>query len=224
MFFANVIYSVTMWRSTRQHIVRVADCITDLATAIGHRVRTVTHSQGYRQLEKRIRAAQKEILILTEYVDIFDWDRGKQLWDPNRLNSPHRRSFYATLQKKLNSERGKGTFRFVKIVQVAEQHRLGEMLAHDPIYAENCRFIVNLAKTEPEFASLRVSGRVFSNSIILIDRSFVHISFDIHRPDESVVDAPFVMLIDDPKSEAIKNLLRLYQRVEANSTLVTQIG
>ena len=223
MFLADVIYSVTLWRSTRQHIAEVANHTNDLAIAVGHRVKTVPYSQGYKELEKRIRTAKKEILILTEYVNIFNWESGKPIWDTERLNSPQRKSFYTSLQKKLNRERGRGTFRFVKIVQIPEQHRLEEMLAYDTLYAKNCKFVVNIAQTEPEFASLRVCGMIFSNSIILIDESFAHISFDVRKPDESEVDAPFVMLIDGPNSESIKNLLKLYRRVEANSTLVTRI-
>jgi hypothetical protein len=223
MFLADVIYSVTLWRSARQHIAEVADHTNDLAVAVGHRVKTVSYSQGYKELEKTIRAAKKEILILTEYANIFDWEGGKQIWDPERLNSPQRESFYTTLQKKLNRERGKGKLRFVQIVQIPEQHRIEEMLPYDTLYAKNCKFIVNIAQAEPEFASLRVCGMIFSNSIILIDESFAHISFDVRKPDESEVDAPFVMLIEDPNSEAIKNLLKLYRRVEASSTLVTRI-
>jgi hypothetical protein len=224
MFLLNVVYSVTLWRSTREQVTRISDYTGDLAIAIGHRVKTVSYEQGYKELQKRIRAAEKEVLILTQYMNIFDWEHGKQLWDSGRLNNPQRKAFFATLRAKLDSEKGKGTLKFVQIVQIPGVHKLEEMLVHDPIYADNCKFVVSITKAEPEFASLRVSRMAFSNSVILIDGEFAHISFDIHNISDSEVDAPFVMLIDDPKSDALQNLIRLYRRIEANSSLVTHIN
>lgn len=187
---------------------------------IGHRVKTLPYSEGYIELQKKILNAKKEILILTQYLNIFDWENGIPKWDTERRNSPHRKAFYCSLQSKLKIEKGNTNFKFVKIVQIPKGHKLQEMLLYDQFYAENCKFIIEIAKNEPEFACLRKSGMSFGNSIILIDGSFAHISFDIQDPDVYEVNAPCVLLIDDPNSEAIKHLIKLYRKVEANSKKV----
>lgn len=184
------------------------------------RVRTVTYSEGYKELQKRIMSAKKEILILTEYINIFDWECGAPKWDPERRNSSHRKAFYHTLQSKLLDEKGNRNFRLVKIVQIPKGHEIKEMLQHDPIYAENCNFIAKISKKEPEFACLRITNMNIGNSILLIDESFAHISFDIRNPFDLNVDAPIVLLIDDPKSESIEYLSKLFQKIEANSLKV----
>ena len=215
------IYSITLWRSTSEYVVEIAKSTDEITIAIGQSVKTVTYDDGYKELEKRILSAQKEILILTDYI--FDWERGKPIWDPERTNSPQRKSFYALLQKTLKRQKNNRDFRFVKIVQIPEQHSINEVLKFDPLYAEDCQSIIDIAKNETEFACLKVAPKIFSNSIIIIDKEFAHISFDIHSPKENEVDAPFVMLIQDPTSVSLVNVHKLYKRIEAHSSLVTKL-
>jgi len=219
LFLANVIYSITLWRLTQNNVANIDGYTHDLAAGLGHRVKTVPYAQGYDELIKRIAEAEREILILTVYV--FDWEHGKPIWDPKRQKSENRKTFYQQLQKKISNEREDGRqFEFVQIIQIPDNHRLGEMLDFDEVYKNNCEFVVNIAKQEPEFSRLKVSKVMFNNSIILIDESFAHISFDVRNPDDGI-EAPFVMLIDDPKSDALKNLIKLYRRVEQRATVVT---
>lgn len=223
LFLIDVIYSITLWSSTQQHVADINEYTQDLAAGLGHRVKTIAYSQGYDELIKRIERAESEILILTEYVNIFDWENCKPIWDAERINSPERKQFYDTLQKKVTSEReDRNPFTFVKIVQIPEGHKLAEMLAHDDLYRKNCEFMLDIAKEEPEFARIKVTKMMFNNSVILIDKSFAHISFDVKGHDDSSVEAPFVMLIEDPKSDALMNLLKLYKRIEQRSTLLTR--
>jgi hypothetical protein len=214
LFLTDVAYTIILWRSTQNYVADVESYTHDLAIGLGHRVKTIPYAQGYDELLKRIESAEIEILILTEYVNIFDWENQKPIWHPERLNSPNRKAFYETLQKKIAIERENDTkFEFSMIVQIPENHLLSEMLPHDKLYKENCEFVVNIADKEPERARLKVTNLVFNNSIILIDHSFAHISFDVRNLDNSF-ESPFVMLIDDPKSDALKNLVKLYKRVE----------
>ena len=214
LFLTDVAYTITLWRSTKNYVADVESYTHDLAIGVGHRVKTIPYSQGYDELIKRIESAEEEILILTEYVNIFDWENKKPIWHPERLNSSHRKAFYETLQKKISTEQAKDTkFEFFMIVQIPDNHNLNEMLPHDQLYRENCEFILNIAEDEPERACLKYTNLVFNNSIILIDQSFAHISFDVRNPDNSF-ESPFVMLIDDPKSDALKNLIKLFKRVE----------
>jgi hypothetical protein len=223
LFLANMIYSVTLWHSTQDSVASIADRANDLASAVGHSIKTVTYSEGYKELERRIRAAEDRILIFTEYANIFDWESKKPIWDPRRMNSSERKSFYDALHKKLQGEKNNRKFHFVKIVQIPENHKIKEMLPFDSIFSTDCRFIVDVAPGEPEFASLRtVSGRMFSNSIIIIDKSFAHISFDVRNPGDLEIGAPFVMLIDDPNSRALLNLHKLYDRIKEYSVLVSK--
>ena len=220
LFLTDVAYTITLWRSTQNYVADVEGYTHDLAIGLGHRVKTIPYAQGYDELLKRIEGAEKEILILTEYVNIFDWEHQKPIWHPERLNSPNRKAFYDNLRMKISTERENDTkFEFSMIVQIPENHRISEMLPHDKLYKENCEFIVNVAEKEPERARLKVTKLVFNNSIILIDQSFAHISFDVRNPDNSF-ESPFVMLIDDPKSDALKNLVKLYKRVEQRAAKV----
>ncbi len=187
------------------------------------RVRMMEYTDGYVELRTKIRDAKKSILILTEYVNIFDWEKKEPLWHPERKNSQKRKTFFASLQKKLKREKNNRNFKFAQIIQIPENHKLEEMLLYDPILANNCEFIVKLAKDEPEFASLRVSRMTFGNSIILIDDEFTHISFDIRKPGAEFVLAPFVLIVEDKSSKAIQFLRKLFSRIESNSTLVTRI-
>ena len=215
LFLTDVIYSVTLWRSTQNHVANIDSYTHDLAVGLGNRIKTVPYNQGYDELLKQIERAEKEILILTKYV--FDWENHQPIWDSDRLNSPHRKAFYATLRKKISDEReGDTRFEFVMIAQIPKGHSLSEMLPHDKLYKDICEFLVRLSEKEPERARLKVTLIVFNNSIILIDQAFAHISFDVSNPD-SGVEAPFVMLIEDPKSDALKNLVKLYRRVEQRS-------
>lgn len=148
------VYSLSFWRSTNTNVSQVADLTDNLISSLGNIIKTVPYDDGYQELEQRIRDAQKEIIILTQYV--FDWENNKAIWDSERLGSPTRKAFYETLQTKIKSERGKGRFRFVKIVRVPNPYKIESILATDPIYAQNCQFILDMAD-EPEFASLRTS-------------------------------------------------------------------
>ena len=40
--------------------------------------------------------------------------------------------------------------------------------------------------------------------------------FDVRHTDDTI-ESPFVMLIDDPKSDALNNLVKLYKRVDYRS-------
>jgi len=222
-FLVTTVATLTFWESIREQILQIKGDTNELATTVGHRVKTLPYSQGYKELQKRIQGAKKEIVILTRYV--FDWENKKPVWHPERLSSLERKTFYAELQKKLNREQENENFKFVKIVQIPDKHQLVEMLESDPVYAQNCKFVIEMMKIrKAESTSLRISRMTFSNSIILIDRAFAHISFDIYDPEDRKVEAPFVMLIDDPNSQALQYLIKLYQRVYEYSTLVTRVN
>lgn len=218
---AMYLVSITIWRYTLQQVASTTDHIGVLAKAVGHRVQVVSDVEGYRQLEKRIRNAKSEILILTNYA--FDWENGKPVYDPDRMQIHERRGTYSAIHRKLQREKRSG-FRFVRIVQIPEGHRLEEVLPFDDIYREECELLAALTATEPEFASLRVSEPVFQNTFCLIDRSFVYLEFDVSRSDPGQLFTPFVMMIEDPNSEAIQELLKLHQRIEANARLITSLN
>jgi hypothetical protein len=222
LFLVTTIATLTFWESIREQIIQIKDDTNELATNLGHRIKTLPYSQGYKELRKRIQSAKKEIIILTRYV--FDWENKKPVWHPERLNSSERKTFYAELQKKLNRERKNENFKFVKIIQIPDEHQLHEILKSDPVYAQNCKFVIKMMKIKKaESTSLRVSRMTFGNSIILIDEAFAHISFDIYDPEDSKVEAPFIMVIDDPDSQSLQYLIRLCRRVYEHSTLVNKL-
>jgi len=218
LFFASAIFSITLWGFTQDSVAKIAKRT--------QRVQTVTYDEGYKELIRRIIAAENRILIFTEYINTFDWDNKKRIWDKERSSSRDRKSFYATLQKKLEEkkrERDKNNvdFHFKQFIQIPENHSIKEMLEYDPILKKNCEFIANLSPKDLNFASLRkVSGRLFSNSIIIIDDSFIHISFDINYPNLNEVIAPSVILIDDPSSEALLKIANVFDNINSFSVVL----
>jgi hypothetical protein len=188
------------------------------------KVRTMDYVEGYTELRKKVRNAKKEIVILTQYR--FGWEEGKHNWAPERLNSQERKDFYIELQTKLNREERNKDFKFTKIVGIPHNHQLNEIFEYDPLYVQNCKFVVSMYKRKGvESTQLRVSNMNFGNSIILIDQTFAHISFDIQYHDDSKYEAPFVMLVDDPTSLAIQRLIDIYIRIkDNNSELIKELA
>ena len=184
------------------------------------KVKTVTYDEGYKELQKKILIANNRIIILTQYINIFDWEKRSPKWDPARKESSHRKDFYHTIHSKLNNEKYNANFSFVHIIQIPEDRNLYEILQHDSTLAESCNKIVYLSKKKPEFACLRRTEVNFGTSLILIDDNFAHISFDIHNPNDHDVDAPFVLLIDAPNSNTINHLNNLCGKVEKESKKV----
>ncbi len=221
-FIITSIVSLSMWNSTKTSVSNSSALTERLISSLENVIRTVPFEEGYEEVGEKVKSAKNEIIIFTQYA--FDWENQQATWDPNRKGSKTREEFYNTIQSKLRIEKDKSGFRLVKIIGLPESAKLEDILATDPIYRENCEFILNLAKNKPEFASIRTSNLEFSNSVILVDNTFAHISFELNDPKKREVGAPFVMIVDDPDSLAIKNLNTLIKRIEAYSNIVTELN
>ncbi len=212
---------IAIWNHTRQQISTLEQYTKVLAKSVGYSVQMLPYAQAYTELKNKVRDAQTEILVFSKYV--FDWENGKPIYDRARLESPQRRAVYAEVQAKLRQMRGKGNFRLVRIVQVPKGHHLREIFPYDNVYKQHCEFLGEISRDQPEFASLRTSDVVFENTFAIIDRTFLYMEFDIRNPDTSEVHSPFALIIDNPDSEIVQDLVKLHQRIEATSQLVTDI-
>lgn len=210
-----------MWRATNHQITSIEAHTGTLANAVGQRIQLLPYTKGFKELQRRIQSAKSEILVLSNYI--FDWENGNPIYDPTTMQSSERKAVFAATQAKLKRENRKG-FRYVKVVQVPKGHRLEEALVYDPIYGEDCKFLADISKSEPEFASIRLSEIIFQNTFCIIDRAFLYMEFDTRKTDNNQTFLPFVMIVEDPNSKIIFDLAKLHQRIEAGSTLITQIG
>ena len=219
IFFATVAYTAAMWRAANQKF-------TSIEKHIGQRIRILSYSDGFKELRQKIESAEFEILVLSNYV--FDWDGKKHLYDPETMQGPERKATFEATQEKLRHERlqrRKGKkFKFVKIVQIPKGHNLDEVLPHDPIYEDDCKFLAELAGSESEFASLHLSEVVFYNTFCIIDESFLYLEFDVQKPNIDQTFSPFTMIIEDPDSKVITTLRTLHQRLEKVSSMITRIA
>jgi hypothetical protein len=213
--------SIIIWEDMRQNISLIASNTGRISTSVGHKLQIIPYRKGYQELQERIENARNEIRVLSNYV--FDWENGKPIYDEERLLSPERRASYSVTNAKIEREAKRGQFKFVKIIQIPSGHNLEEILSYDSVYKEQCELLACIGRITPELACLRKSEVIFRNSFVLIDRSFLYMEIEINDPYEEQVQAPFVLILEDPDSIALDELLRLHQRIEANSELVTNI-
>jgi len=214
---------VAIWRFTDNKIQSIKKYTSRLSDAIGQKVQIVPYAEGYVELQNQIREAKKEIRILSNYV--FDWEKGTSVYDYVRLKTPERKASYELFKSKIEQESRIGSeFKFVKIIQMPSYGSLKAIEPYDPIYFDDCKFLSQMGKKQPDLTSLRISEFIFQNTFCIIDNSFLYIELDTEKPAE-MEDAftSYVMLLDDPKAEVIKDLVTLHRRIEANSKLVTEL-
>lgn len=185
------------------------------------KIKTFSFSEGFKESSKQIESAKSEILILSNYI--YDEKNKKILYGPEILESPERKAFFKMLKKKLVNQKRNG-FRYIKIVQIENINCFEEAIKVDPIYYEDCKFLVGLSKSEPEFACLRISEVIFHNTFAIIDRSFLHLEFENAKLDNKQAFSPFIITIDNSNSEFIQTLTTVFKRIESNSILVTHIN
>jgi len=222
MFLAsNVVMQLLVSRNQKQ-IKELAEHTSALARTVGPRIRIRPYDEASRELRRRTQAADFEILVLSNYKR-YDWAKNQPVeFDPSyATDSSRRKEHYQESQAKLSHEKG-SQFRFVKIVQIPEGRELSKVFPHDPLYEQDCRFIVGLSNEDPRFANLRVSEVFFQNTFCVIDRSFLYLEFDIRSFLKKHIK-PFVMTVDDRDSLVLNDLVHLFDRINAVSTRVDAI-
>lgn len=213
---------LSMWKNTNQQIESANAHFKIVSDALGQKARLVPAREGYKETNDWFKNAEKEVLILSNYV--FDWENGKPVFDSETLKSPERKALYSLMQEKITGKQANNEpFKFCRIVQIPENHSINEIFPHDDYYHKTSQFIVNISKSNPEFASLRTVEPLFTNTFVIVDRKHLYIEFNAYTPDVTKAFTPFVLLIDDPKSEIVSSMLNLHQRIEAVSTLVRNI-
>lgn len=107
-------------------------------------------------------------------------------------------------------------------MQIPDGHTLEEVFPSDPIYQDDCKFIVELSNADPKFANLRVSAIHFQNTFCIIDRSFLYVEFSVRNFMKKDVK-PFTMLVDDSNSEIIQDFVNIFESIYADSRRVDSI-
>lgn len=213
---------LSMWKNTNQQVESVSAYSKIIADSLGQKARLVPAREGYKETHEWLINAEREVLILSDYV--FDWGNSKPVFDLEILESPERKALYSLMQKKISEKQANNEqFKFCRIVQVPKNHSINEIFPHDSYYYESSKYIVGISKSNPELASLRTVEPLFTNTFTIIDRKHLYIEFNAFTPDITKAFTPFVLLIDDPKSEIVSSMLSLHQRIEAVSTLVRDV-
>jgi hypothetical protein len=213
---------LSMWKDTNQQIESVNIYTKIIADSLGQKARLIPAKEGYKETQEWLKNAEKEILVLSNYV--FDWENGKPVFDLEILESPERKVLYSLMQEKVTEKQANNEqFKFCRIVQIPKNHSIDEILPHDEYYRESSKFIASISKLNPELASLRTAEPLFTNTFTIVDRKHLYIEFNAFTPDVTKAFTPFVLLIDDPKSEIVSSMLSLHQRIEAVSTLVREV-
>ncbi len=213
---------LSMWKNTNQQVESLNTYSKIIADSLGQKVRLVPAREGYKEIYEWLKNAEREVLILSNYV--FDWENSKPVFDLKILESPERKSLYSLIEKKIAAKQANNEqFKFCRIVQIPKNHSINEIFPHDDYYFESSKYIVGISKSNPELASLRTVEPLFTNTFTIIDRTHLYIEFNAFTPDITKAFTPFVLLIDDPKSEIVSSMISLYQRIEAVSTLVRDV-
>jgi len=222
LFLISATISLSMWKSTKIQITSTEAYVKELSNAIGQQVHILHNENGYKELTKLIQQSKFEILIFTNYV--FYENKKKPIYEPERLNSPERQKIYDVTIKKLSDEKKQSkNFRFVRIIQLPEGRTLQETSEYDITFFNSCQVLAELSRSKPEFASLRTSDIGFQNTFVIIDKRFLYIEFEISKPTQQSAFIPYVMLVEDPNSEIVNEMIKIFHRIEANSALVTRL-
>ncbi len=194
--------------------------VSRIEEGVGPLARVYPYEVASRLLLERIEAAEKEVLVLSNYSR-FDWvSRKPTKIDPARGNdNPERAKNYERTQNKLKQMRDRADFRFTKIIQIPKVGRLEDALYYDPVYAKDCRFIVESFLHAPERVSLRISEILFQNTFIIVDGSFLCLEFDVGNHVDGLKSAPFVMIVEDSGSKLVKKLRNVFEHIHALSML-----
>lgn len=206
----------------QKHIKELSEHTSVLARRVGPRIRIRSYDEASRELRRRTQEAHSEILVLSNYKR-YDWEKKKPVeFDPSyATDSSRRKDHYQESQAKLSHEKN-SQFRFVKIIQIPEGRDLNEVFPHDPLYEQDCRFIVGLSNEDPRFANLRVSGVFFQNTFCMIDQSFLYLEFDIRSFLKKHIK-PFVMTVDDRDTLILNDMVYLFEQIYALSTRIDEI-
>jgi hypothetical protein len=213
---------IAFWSIMREQMASVVAHLGTLTRYVGQRAQLISHVQGYEEVKKRTQTARKEILKLIYYE--VEPTTGKPVYEAELLSSPERKAAYEVERQKLESEKGNDNFRYVEVVQIPYGHGLDDILPFDPIYKESCAFLAGCGRVQSEFASLHTSEVVFPNTFVMIDQSFLYIAFQTKNPDTGSYEYPYVgLVIEDPDSEVVHDISKLFRRIEANSRLITKV-
>lgn len=211
---------IAIWNHTRTQIDAIQNNTATLAKAVGQTVQMLPYEEGYRWLKEKTEQSKSEVRVYSKYV--FDWQNQKPIYDPVRLQKPERKKVFEETEKLLK-RKASTDFKYVRIVEVPSGHSISEVFPHDPPYAQQCVLLAEYGKKEPEFACLRTVNKNFPNNFIVLDRNFLYMEFELYGSQQGEFIAPFVLVMDDPNSDIVQSLVRLHERLEANSYLVTNL-
>ena len=173
---------LSMWKNTNQQIEVANAHFKIVSDALGQKARIVSAREGYAATHEWLRNAEKEVLILSNYV--FDWENSKPVFDSETLKSPERETLSSLIQEKiLERQANNKPFKFCRIVQIPENHSINEIFPYDDYYRKTSQFIVNISKSNPELASLRTVEPLFTNTFVIVDRKYLYIEFNAYTPD-----------------------------------------
>lgn len=210
---------VFLWDDARSQITNIQENTKTLAKAVGQSAQILPYEEGYKRLREQIKHSEQEVRIFSKYV--FDWENQKPIYDPKRLQNPDRKTAYGEVISLLKHKESDNNFKYVRIVEVPSDHSIAEVFPFDHVYAEQCKKLAKYSRQNPEFASLRMINSDFPNTFSIWDRRFLYMEFELLDPSTGEYVAPFVMIVDDPNSEFMVSLVKLHERLEANSTLIT---
>jgi hypothetical protein len=203
-----------------EKLVAIGKNVSRISEAVGPLARVLSYQAASALLMEKIEAAESEVLVLSNY-DRFDWTAGepKKVSPVRSTDNSKRSSNYERTQKKLSQMRGRPSFKFAKIIQIPKGCRLEDALPHDPLYANDCQFIIDSGISAPERISLRVSETIFQNTFVIVDGSFLYLEFDMGNHVDGLSGEPFLIVVEDPGSKFVTTLRDLFRHIEAVSPL-----
>lgn len=90
IFLTTTAFTLSMWRSTEANTGEIARSLAQV-------VQLVSFADGFKILQKKVQEAKSEVFSITNCV--FDWESGKQLFDPAILQSEERKAIFEATQK-----------------------------------------------------------------------------------------------------------------------------
>lgn len=207
------------WKNTTFDISYLNREVQKVSELAGQSVSILNYGDGLRAIRERAKLAN-EALLYTGYI--YDWNTGKPLQEDSIFNHPERIKNLEYALERFDMGLKTNTGRYIRVVSVPKGNKIESLFECDAPLKKECEYLGKVALTQPERGSVRVTDCVFQNSFIILDRTFLHLDFNILDSGSDVFSSSFSLVINDPDSKLVQELVRLHERLQARATLYTK--
>lgn len=213
------VYAITYWDKSNKAFQKTNEQLVELSRKLNVKFEYIDIGKGsgnYAEATHLIKIAEKEIMILN-YGPVQRIE-GKFSYDKQATSSTERKQYYDVMLQKIKDS-SPTKFRFRRIIQLPRDQDLSKL--EDPLMVEHLTKLAEIGSTRPEFVSLKKSQSFFNTTFMIVDRRHILFSISVLDPDHHEYYTKGHFSFDDPAGEFVNEFVRLFERIDAQSTLVT---